>query len=220
MLFHDRTDAGRQLASRLTHYSRRTDVIVLALPNGGVPIAFEVAETLAVPLDIFLVRKLGVPGQPELAMGAIASGGIVVLNDGVIRHLNVTTEEIEAVTRRERAELLRNEQYYRGTRAAIDPRGRIVIIVDDGLATGSSMRAAIAALRKQQPQQIVVAVPVASRITSTALRAEVDEIVCIATPMPFSAVGLWYRTFSQTSNDTVRELLERAARRISRHATA
>jgi putative phosphoribosyl transferase len=208
--FHDRVEAGRLLAEHLDAYAGRADVIVLALPRGGLPVAYEIATRLRAPLDIFLVRKLGAPGQPELAMGAIATGGARVLNDEVIRYLSVTSEVIEAVARAEQVELERREQAYRGDRPTPDLHGRIVILVDDGLATGSSMRAAIAAVRTQQPARIVVAVPVAAKETVDELRREVDDLVCLRTPEPFSAVGLWYDDFSQTSDEEVRDLLQRA----------
>jgi putative phosphoribosyl transferase len=208
--FHDRVEAGRLLAEHLDAYAGRADVIVLALPRGGLPVAYEIAARLRAPLDIFLVRKLGAPGQPELAMGAIATGGARVLNDEVIHYLSVTTEVIEAVARAEQVELERREQAYRGDRPTPDLHGRIVILVDDGLATGSSMRAAIAAVRTQQPARIVVAVPVAAKETCEELRREVDDLVCLRTPEPFSAVGLWYDDFSQTSDEEVRDLLQRA----------
>jgi predicted phosphoribosyltransferase len=183
---------------------------VLALPRGGVPVAFEVAEALHAPLDIFLVRKLGVPGHEELAMGAIATGGVRVLNEDVVGYLNINDEVIERVAAREQRELERRERVYRGGRAAPDVRGRTVILVDDGLATGSTMRAAAAALRLQRPARIIVAVPVAAPQTCDEFRTEVDEIVCAATPEPFRGVGLWYEDFSQTTDEEVRELLARA----------
>jgi putative phosphoribosyl transferase len=209
--FTDRREAGRLLADQLGAYAGRADVIVLALPRGGVPVAYEIATRLRVPLDIFLVRKLGAPGQPELAMGAIATGGARVLNEDVIRYLGVPGEVIEAVARAEQVELERREHAYRGDRPSPDLHERIVILVDDGLATGSSMRAAIAAVRTQHPAKIVVAVPVAARETCEELKREVDEIMCLRTPDPFSAVGLWYEDFSQTSDEEVRDLLARAS---------
>jgi putative phosphoribosyl transferase len=210
--FADRVEAGRLLAEQLASYVRRPDVIVLALPRGGVPVAYEIAVRLDVPLDIFLVRKLGAPGQPELAMGAIATGGARVLNDEVIRYLAVSPDVIEAVARAEQIELERREHAYRGDRPTPDLQGRIVILVDDGLATGSSMRAAIAAVRAQAPARTVVAVPVAARETFEELKREVEEVVCLRMPEPFAAVGLWYDDFSQTGDEEVRELLQRAAR--------
>jgi putative phosphoribosyl transferase len=207
--FTDRAEAGRLLAEQLGAYAGRTDVNVLALPRGGVPVAYEIATRLRVPLDIFLVRKLGAPGQPELAMGAIATGGARVLNDDVIRYLGVSPEVIDAVARSEQVELERREHAYRGDRPAPDLHGRMVILVDDGLATGSSMRAAISAVRTQEPAKIVVAVPVAARETCEELKREVDELMCLRTPEPFAAVGLWYEDFSQTSDEEVRDLLAR-----------
>lgn len=210
-VFRDRSDAGRALARHLGEYVGDPRVRVLALPRGGVPVAYEVARALRAPLDVFLVRKLGVPGQPELAMGAIASGGVRVLNQEVIYALRIPEPVIEEVARREEDELERREHAYRGDRPPLDARGCIAILVDDGLATGSSMRAAAAALQAQHPERIVVAVPVAAAITCDDLRREVDEVVCAETPEPFYAVGLWYEEFSQTSDEEVRDLLERAA---------
>ena len=213
MLFRDRTDAGRRLAEELSDYADRRDVNVLALPRGGVPVAFEVAEKLGAPLDIFLVRKLGVPGQEELAMGAIATGGVRVVNESVVDYLRIPGEVIDAVAADEQRELERRERAYRDDRPAPDVRGKTVILVDDGLATGSTMRAATAALRKQRPAGIVVAVPVSSPETCDEFRSEVDDIVCAATPRPFRGVGMWYDDFSQTTDEEVRELLARAAAR-------
>jgi len=215
MIFRDRTDAGRRLAARMTEYAGRSDVLVLALPRGGVPVAFEVARALRAPLDVFLVRKLGVPGQEELAMGAIASGGVRVVNEDVVRHLGIPPEVIDAVAAREQGELERRERAYRDERPAPDVRGRTVILVDDGLATGSTMRAAALALRQQGPARVVVAVPVASREACEEFRGEVDDIVCAATPEPFMGVGRWYEDFSQTTDEEVRELLARAQQTIS-----
>ena len=211
MLFRDRTDAGRQLAAKLAAYADRSDVLVLALPRGGVPVAFEVARELHAPLDVFLVRKLGVPGHEELAMGAIASGGVRVLNEDVVRMLRISDDVIDAVGAEERQELERRERTYRGNRPAPDVRGRTVILVDDGLATGSTMRAAIAALRQQRPARIVVAVPVGAPETCAEFQDEADEAICARTPEPFYAVGLWYGDFSQTTDEEVHDLLERAA---------
>jgi putative phosphoribosyl transferase len=206
-LFQNRTDAGRQLASQLHDYANREDVIVLGLPRGGVPVAYEVAQALNVPLDIFLVRKLGVPGHEELAMGAIASGGTIVLNREVLDLLPDAEGYVKAVAVREKVELDRRERAYRGSRPHPDLTNRIVILVDDGLATGASMRAAADALRAHDVARIVVAVPVAARETCAAIRKQVDETVCVATPEPFYAVGMWYRDFSPTTDDEVRELL-------------
>jgi putative phosphoribosyl transferase len=211
MLFRDRTDAGRLLAAKLTAYADRPNVLVLALPRGGVPVAFEVAQALHAPLDIFLVRKLGLPGHEELAMGAIASGGVRVLNEDVVRTLRIPSDVIEAVTAKERQELERRERSYRGNRPAPDVRDRTVILIDDGLATGSTMRAAVAALRKQGPARIVVAVPVGAPETCAEFQDEADEAVCALTPQPFHAVGMWYGDFSQTTDEDVHDLLERAA---------
>jgi predicted phosphoribosyltransferase len=209
--FRDRRDAGRLLASKLTRYANRPDVLVLALPRGGVPVAYEVAQALGAPLEVFLVRKLGVPGHEELAMGAVATGGVRVLNHQVVAGLGISDEVIDAVTAREQQELARREGLYRGDRPPPDVRGRTVILVDDGLATGASMHAAIKAMRALQPARIVVAVPAAAPETCSELRAEVDDVICAVTPVPFHAVGLWYEDFSQTNDDEVRELLARAA---------
>jgi putative phosphoribosyl transferase len=208
--FRDRTEAGQLLAEQLTAYAGRPDVLVLALPRGGVPVASEVARALGAPLDVFVVRKLGVPGHEELAMGAIASGGVCMLNDDVVQALRIPRQVIEAVAARELRELERRERAYRGDRPAPEVRGRTVILVDDGLATGSTMRAAVAALRRLGPSRIVVAVPTAAPATCEEFRHEADECVCDITPDPFYAVGLWYEDFSQTTDDEVRELLERA----------
>jgi len=210
MLFRDRHDAGQQLAARLSAYADRPDVLVLALPRGGLPVAYEVARALHAPLDVFTVRKLGVPGQPELAMGAIATGGVRVLNDEVVQGLAVPDWMIDEVARQEQEELERRERAFRDDRPPPDLAGRTVILIDDGLATGSTMRAAVAALRKQKPSRIVVAVPVGAAETCGDLRGEADEVICLRTPEPFFAVGLWYGDFSQTTSDEVRELLERA----------
>ena len=211
MIYRDRIEAGKRLAERLADYANRSDVLVLALPRGGVPVAFEVARALHAPLDIFLVRKLGVPGHEELAMGAIATGGVRVLNEDVVEYLRVPGEVIDAVAADELRELERRERAYRGNRPAPDVKGKTVILVDDGLATGSTMRAAAAALREQQPARIVVAVPVSAAQTCDEYRMGVDEIVCAVTPEPFHAVGLWYENFSQTTDAEVRDLLARAA---------
>jgi putative phosphoribosyl transferase len=211
MVFKDRYEAGRVLASRLSDLANRPDVAVLALPRGGVPVGFEVATALNAPLDVFLVRKLGVPGHEELAMGAIASGGVRVLNHDVIEAMEIPEQVIEAITIREKAELERREREYRGTRPPLDVRGRTVILVDDGLATGSSMRVAATALKEKQPTQMIVAVPVASPVTCAEFGSEVDRVVCAFTPEPFWAVGQWYRDFSPTSDEEVHSLLDRAA---------
>jgi putative phosphoribosyl transferase len=211
MIYRDRIEAGKRLAERLGDYADRSDVLVLALPRGGVPVAFEVAQALHAPLDIFLVRKLGVPGHEELAMGAIATGGVRVLNEDVVSYLRIPGEIIDAVAADELRELERRERLYRGNRPAPDVEGKTVILVDDGLATGSTMRAAAAALRQQQPARIVVAVPVSAVQTCDEYRMGVDEIVCAVTPEPFHAVGLWYEDFSQTTDEEVRDLLARSA---------
>jgi putative phosphoribosyl transferase len=210
VIFRDRTDAGQQLGARLAKYANRSDVLVLALPRGGVPVAYEVAKQIGAPLDVFLVRKLGVPGYEELAMGAIASGGVRVINEEVVRQLDIPGEVIDLVAAEEQRELERRERAYRDDRPPPDVKGRTVILIDDGLATGSSMRAAAAALRKQGPARIVIAVPVAAAQTCDEFREEVDEILCAVTPEPFRGVGLWYQDFSQTTDEEVRELLEKA----------
>jgi erythromycin esterase-like protein/predicted phosphoribosyltransferase len=208
-LFRDRREAGRLLAAKLAKYGGRPDVIVLALPRGGVPVAYEVASALGAPLDVFVVRKLGVPGYEELAMGAVATGGVRVLNDQLVNRLGIPDSIIDAVASREEQELARRERLYRDGRPPPNVRGRTVILVDDGLATGATMHAAIQALRQQQPARIVVAVPTASPETCEEMRTEVDEVICAITPEPFHAVGLWYQDFSQTTDEEVRELLAR-----------
>jgi putative phosphoribosyl transferase len=207
MRFRNRIDAGQRLAAQLTKYSGRSDVIVLGLPRGGIPVAHEVATRLRAPLDVFLVRKLGVPGHPELAMGAIAAGGIAVVNRNLILNLRVPQALVEQVAARERLELERRDAAYRGGRRPPDVRDRIVILVDDGLATGSTMQAAVMALRQQGPARIVVAAPVGAKDTCDQLRRIADEVVCVFTPEDFRAVGLWYDDFSQTSDDEVKRLL-------------
>jgi predicted phosphoribosyltransferase len=215
-LFRDRTEAGRLLAARLEKYAGKPDVMVLALPRGGVPVAFEVARALHAPMDVFIVRKLGVPGHEELAMGAVASGGVRVLNDHVVAGLGIPEYVIDAVVKWETEELKRRERLYRGNRPPADVRGKTVILVDDGLATGSTMLAAVQALRQQGPARIVVAVPVASPDTCELMKAYVDEIVCAATPEPFYAVGLWYEDFSQTTDEEVHALLAPSAGKAMR----
>ncbi len=210
--FHDRAEAGQLLAAKLSDYANRPDVLVLALPRGGVPVGYEVAKALTAPFDVFLVRKLGVPGHEELAMGAIASGGVLVLNEDVVDALRIPQQLIDLVAQREQQELERREQAYRADRPQPDVKGKTIILVDDGLATGSTMRAAIRALRECEPAKIIVAVPAASPDTCEAFRDEVDEIVCALTPEPFYAVGLWYEDFSQTTDEEVRDLLERSMR--------
>jgi putative phosphoribosyl transferase len=210
MQFLDRTEAGQVLAERLDGFRDRPDTLVLALPRGGVPVAYEVARALHAPLDLFLVRKLGVPGHEELAMGAIASGGVRVLNYDVIRQLGIASAVVDAVAAREREELQRRERAYRGDRPSPDVSGKTAILVDDGLATGSTMRAAVAALRALHPARIVVAVPVAAPETCQNLQAEVDDLVCAVTPPAFSAVSLWYRSFPQTTDEEVCRLYDSA----------
>jgi len=219
-LYRDRLEAGRILATKLTAYADRKDAVVLALPRGGVPVAFEVAKALQAPLDVFVVRKLGVPGHEELAMGAIATGGVCVVNEHVVQMLAIPDVVIEEVAEREQKELERRERLYRDDLPPSDVCDRTVILVDDGLATGSTMRAAIASLRKLQPARIVVAVPVAAPVVCDEFKAEVDEIVCASTPEPFFGVGYWYEDFSQTSDEEVHDLLalselERPLQRVS-----
>jgi len=218
MAYRNRAEAGRMLADKLSGYAGRSDVLVLGLPRGGLPVAFEVAQALHAPLDVFTVRKLGLPGQEELAMGAIATGGIRVLNDEVVRGLEIGREAIDAVAAREQRELERRERQYRGDRPHADPRGCVVILIDDGVATGSTMRAAIVALRRQNPTRIVVAIPVGPPETCDELREEADEVVCLKRPESFYAVGMWYRDFSQVSDDEVRDILDRAAAEPAPHA--
>ncbi len=205
--FKDRREGGRLLAESLSRYAERPDAIVLGLPRGGVPVAAEVAQALGAPLDVFVVRKLGVPGHEELAMGAIASGGVRVLNEDVVASIGIPEREIDRVAAQELETLEAQERAYRGRRGPLDARGRTAILVDDGLATGVTMRAAIAALRRLGAAAIVVAVPTAPRETCEALTREVDDLVCASTPEPFTAVGLWYRDFAPVSDDEVRVLL-------------
>jgi len=205
--FENRVQAGRLLGQALAGYAKRPDVIILALPRGGVPVGFEVARMIGAPLDIMLVRKLGTPGQEELAMGAIASGGVCVLNDDIVEALDISHEDIEAAAATERHELERRERAYRGDQPPPPIENHCVILVDDGLATGASMLAAVAALKQQKPAFIVVAVPVAPSDTVQRLQEEADDVVCLATPEPFSAVGCWYREFPQTSDGEVNSLL-------------
>jgi putative phosphoribosyl transferase len=212
MLFHDRAEAGRELAKELAAYAGKPEVVVLALPRGGVPVAYEVARALQAPLDVFVVRKLGLPGHPEYAIGAVATGGVRVLDEDMVRSLGIREDEIASLVAEERRELARREQAYRVTRDAEPLEARTVILVDDGLATGASMSAAVIALRRRSPARIVVAVPVGAAETCAALTRLVDEVVCARTPDPFQAVGLWYADFEQTSDAEVRELLARAAR--------
>ncbi|GAX41213.1 hypothetical protein NIES4075_21820 [Tolypothrix sp. NIES-4075] len=213
MRFKDRTAAGKLLAGKLVAYANRADVLVLALPRGGVPVAFEVAKALNAFLDVFVVRKLGVPGQKELAMGAIASGNVRILNEDIIRQEKIDELAIEKVTVEEQQELNRRQTVYRGDRPKLAIAGRTIILIDDGLATGATMRAAIAALHKQQPAKIVVAVPVSSPQTCQEIKSHVDEIICAETPSPFYSVGFWYEKFPQTTDREVRDLLNQAANR-------
>jgi predicted phosphoribosyltransferase len=211
MRFQDRAEAGRLLARALERYKNRPDVLVLALPRGGVPVAYEVARALNAPLDAFIVRKLGVPGHEELAMGAIASGGTRALNRSVIRQLNIPQSAIDAVAAREAEELRRREKLYRGGKSSLEIENRTIILVDDGLATGSTMKAAVAALRQQNPAKIVVAVPTAPSEVCDELKRQADEVICAVTPEPFYAVGQWYDNFEQTTDTEVTELIRRAA---------
>ena len=212
--YHNRVEAGRRLATALAEYGDLPDVLVLALPRGGVPIGAEVARALHAPLDVFIVRKLGVPSHPELAMGAIASGGVRIIDHSMMEQFGVTEAELAAVAAAEAQELERRERLYREGRPTPDVAGRTVILVDDGLATGATMKAATTALRAQQPGRLVVAVPIAAPETCAAMRELVDEIVCAATPEPFLAVGMWYEDFSETSDEQVRELLAMAAQAL------
>jgi predicted phosphoribosyltransferase len=212
MIFENRREAGKRLAGLLREYAGLPDALVLGLPRGGVPVAYEVAQALHAPLDVFVVRKLGVPGQEELAFGAIATGGVRILNPAVMEQAQITDEELETVTAAELRELTRREQAFRGDRPAPQIRGRTVILIDDGLATGATMRAAVLALSQQHPARIVAAVPAAAPETCAAIREHVDELVCAVTPDPFYSVGSWYEDFSQTTDEEVHELLARMAR--------
>lgn len=213
-IFRDRRDAGRKLAEKLAAYRDRTDVSILALPRGGVPVAYEVALALNAPLDIFIVRKLGMPGHEEFAIGAIASGGIRVLNEAIIDELNISQQVIESIAKRELDELERRERAYRGNHPALETHNRVAIVIDDGLATGASMRAAVAGLRAQNPRRVVVAVPAAAPEAYEEFQPLVDEIVSVITPEPFHGVGRWYEDFSQTSDEEVQTLLEQTARHL------
>jgi predicted phosphoribosyltransferase len=211
MQFRNRAEAGQLLAKRLVKYANRSDVLVLALPRGGVPVGYEVAQALNAPLDVFVVRKLGVPGHEELAMGAIASGGVRVLNGSVVEGLSIPENVIDAVAARELHELERRERAYRDDRPAPDVQGHTVILVDDGIATGSTMKAAVEALRQLEAARIVVATPTAALSTVREMRRDVDELVAVMTPADFAGVGQWYEDFSQTTDEEVRDLLERAS---------
>jgi putative phosphoribosyl transferase len=210
MLFRDRADAGIRLASLLESFARRRGALVLALPRGGAPVGFEVARRLRCPLDVFVVRKLGAPGQPEYAIGAIASGGICIVNDEAVRELRISSQQLEEQMKQEEEEVARRERLYRAGRPALQVRDRVVIVVDDGIATGSTMRAAIAALRTESPARIVVATPVAARSVCERLTSEADDVFCLASPPRLSSVGEWYHDFSQTTDQEVRDLLDRA----------
>ena len=213
--FRDRAEAGRVLARELGEYADRPDVLVLALPRGGIPVAYEVARALRAPLDVFIVRKLGLPQHPEFAMGAIASGGVRVLNEDALRWYTIPEGVIEEVTRSELAELERREREYRQGRTLTPLRGRVIILVDDGLATGSTMRAAVQAVRAHDPARVIVAVPVGAPETCAEFADVADDTVCARTPEPFAAVGLWYRDFSQTTDDEVRHLLNEHEQRMA-----
>ncbi|MBE9166566.1 phosphoribosyltransferase [Pleurocapsales cyanobacterium LEGE 06147] len=215
----NRTEAGQLLAKKLTAYANRSDVLVLGLPRGGVPVAFEIATALNVPLDICIVRKLGVPEHEELAMGAIAMGEVMVLNEEVVKGAQIAKPIIERVAAREKRELARRDRLYRGNRPMPELQGRTVILVDDGIATGSTLKAAIAIVEQQQPKSIVVAVPVAPQSTCNELKEEVDEVVCLMMPEPLRAIGLWYDDFLPTTDAEVRDLLARAERQLTKIST-
>jgi putative phosphoribosyl transferase len=214
MIFTNRTEAGQELARRLRKYANRKDVIVLGVPRGGVPVAFEVATALGAPLDVFVLRKLGVPGHEELAFGAIGSGGVRVVDPDIVEGLGISDLDIKLVTRAEKQELERRERAYRGKRTPLEVSGMITILVDDGIATGSSMRAAIRALRQMKPARIVIATPVAPASTCNRLRLDVDELVCVEMPEPFYGIGQFYADFSQVSDEEVNELLDRASHKL------
>ncbi len=220
MIFKDRYEAGEKLAEALSNYFGRSDIVILALPRGGVPVGYELAKTFHAPLDVFLVRKLGVPGHEELAMGAIASNDVMVLNEGVINAYGISEMQLEIVAERERNEIVRQAFLYRGDRPQIDLRNKTAILVDDGFATGASMRAAATAVRQLQPAHIVVAVPTSPPETCESFEPIVDEVVCLITPTPFAAVGYWYEDFTQTTDEEVRELLDRANNRFRQYELA
>lgn len=213
MIFGDRVDAGRRLAEKLRAYANREDVVVLGIPRGGVPVAFEVAAALNAPLDVFLSRKLGVPGQEELAFGAVATGGVRVLDQELIEAVGISKQEIEQITQKVRAELERRERVYRGARPPFNLEGKVAILIDDGIATGSSMRAAINALRQLKPARVVVAVPVAPLSTCNRLKSDVDELICVHMPESFYAIGQFYADFSQVADEEVTNLIHRAEQR-------
>lgn len=213
--FRDRRDAGRQLAEKLSSYAGRPDVVVLALPRGGLPVGDEVAKRLNAPLDVYVVRKLGAPGNPELAMGAIASGGGRVINEHIVSAMGVSREQIRAAEEEERRELSRREEVYRHGRESLDTSHKHVILVDDGLATGATMRAAVEALRASNPSGITVAVPTAAPETCQSFTNLVDEVVCVVTPQPFGGVGMWYDSFPQTTDGEVQAILREAEERLN-----
>lgn len=217
--FKNRKEAGQSLAEKLSAYANRDNVTVLALPRGGVPVAFEVSSALRAPLDVLIVRKLGVPGHEELAMGAIASGGVRVLNEGIVASLQIPSETVETVVAQEHRELARREKSYRGERPPLALQGRTVILIDDGVATGATMRAAVSALRKLSPARLVVAVPTAAKEAYAALQDQADEVIALATPEPYVSVGTWYQNFSQTSDEEVRQLLAASAKETHRVPT-
>lgn len=214
--FRDRKDAGKKLTEKLLAYKDDKDTVVLALPRGGIPVAYEVARALHLPLDLLIVRKLGTPGHRELAMGAIATGGVKVLNEGIIASLRIPQTMIDKVVETELKELERREFAYRGAKAPLDVKDKTVILMDDGIATGATMRAAIASLKQRHPKKIVLAVPTAAGTTYTELSAQVDEFVCLATPEPYIAVGVWYDSFPQTSDDEVKVLLQKADQELAK----
>ena len=218
MIFRDRKQAGELLARKLTKYANREDVVVLAIPRGGVPVGFEVARALHAPLDVFIVRKLGVPWQEELAFGAVATGGVRVLDEQIMESLQLTPEQIEKVTERENKELERRERVYRGKRAALAVKGKLVLLVDDGIATGSSMLAGITALRQLEPAQIIIAIPVAPPTTCARLRKKADDLVCVSMPESFFAIGQFYENFQPTSDAEVCALVEEASASTARSA--
>jgi putative phosphoribosyl transferase len=215
--FKNRTEAGRLLAQHLQQHANKPNVVVLALPRGGVPVGYEVAKALNAPLDIFMVRKLGLPNNEELALGAVATGGVRVLNPSIVRAFSIDEKTLDRITQNELRRLERQERFFRGDRPFSEIQGREVILVDDGLATGATMKAMVGALRKHQPAKIIVAVPIGAPETCKEFESEVDEIVCAETPTPFFAVGMWYRDFTQTSDEEVRDLLHKAANAKSMH---